>query len=68
MRKLFCCCESFLGQLLDFVPLIKQQHMCQLTHCILVDSSTSPFAILGVSCLFRHFKSIFDGISCLQTV
>ena len=60
MRKLFCCCKSSLGQLVDFVQLIKQQHMCQLTHCILVDSSTvicwaSPFAILGVSCLFRHF-------------
>ena len=40
-----------------------------LTHCILVDSSTvicwmSLFVILGVSGLFCHFYSIFDGKSC----
>ena len=37
-----------------------------LTHCILVDSSIvicwmSPSVILGVSGLFCHFHSIFDG-------
>ena len=39
-----------------------------LTKCILVDSSTvicwmSPFVILGVTSLFCHFYSIFDGKS-----
>ena len=39
-----------------------------LTHCILVDSSTvvywrSPFVILGVSDLFCYVYSIFDGKS-----
>ena len=41
----------------------------QLTHCILVDSSTvicwmSPFFILGVSDLFCSFYCIFDEKSC----
>ena len=40
-----------------------------VTHCIQVDSSiviclTSPFVILGVSGLFYHFYSIFDGKFC----
>ena len=40
-----------------------------LTQCILVDSSTvicwtSPFVILGVSGLFCHIYSIFNGKSC----
>ena len=44
---------------------------CLLTHCILVDCSsvicwTSPFLILGVSGLFHHVYSIFDGKSCLK--
>ena len=42
-----------------------------LTYCILVDSSTviswtSPFVILGVSGLFCHFYSIFDGNVSIQ--
>ena len=37
-----------------------------LTRCKLVDSSTvigwrSPVIILGVSCLFSRFYSVFDG-------
>ena len=44
-----------------------------LSYCILVDSSTvicwmSPFVILGVSDLFCHFYSIFDGKFCWHTV
>ena len=40
-----------------------------LTPCILVGSSTvicwmSPLVILGVSGLFFHFYSIFDGKYC----
>ena len=40
-----------------------------LTHCILVDSSTvicwtNLIFILGMSGLFCHFYSIFDGKSC----
>ena len=43
------------------------------THCILVDSSTvvswmSQFDILGMSGLFCHFYSFFDGKSCCQTM
>ena len=44
-------------------------YLCILTHCIVVDSSTvicwrSPFLILGVSGLFCHIYSIFDGKFC----
>ena len=40
-----------------------------ITYCILVDSSTvicwtSPFVILGVSGVFCHFYSSFDGKFC----
>ena len=43
-------------------------HFHVSTHCIPVDSPTvicwtSPFIILGMSGLFCHFSSIFDGKS-----
>ena len=51
---------------------LQMRCILNLTHCILVDSSTvicwtSPFVILGVSGLFFCFYSIFDGKSCNQT-
>ena len=42
------------------------RRLCDFNPCILVDSPTvicwrSPFIILGVSVLFCHFYSFFDG-------
>ena len=47
--------------------------LSSLAHCILVNSSAvlsymSAFVILGVSGLFCHFHSIFDGKSFQQTM
>ena len=45
----------------------------RLTHCVQVDSSNvicwmSQFVVLGVSGLFYHFYSIFDGKRWGQTL
>ena len=45
--------------------LLNQSFTGGLFHCYLLDTR---FAILGVSGLFHHLYSVFDGKSCKQTV